>query len=231
MSIIINKYNRLENNILIRDGYLATFKNTNLKGMIEYYFHSNYKIFGNWYPGLWLWDGIQITNQKYEHKISELIQSKMDEKWFAITLLHITAWDIFYCDSNLVDEKYHSTSNHSTSKIELKELLKFLKQQQWSIKDIDNKYIEKVDESYVYIKESLIIDFISEIEYQEKFLQRYVLKSFKESNINVNYLFIENEITGKIIKELTQYDILEKDNKLYIKNLSKDLIFELDFKN
>lgn len=226
MSIIINEQNCLKNNLLIRKGYMATFENTDLKGMIEYYFQSNYRIFGNWYPGIWLRDGIQTTYQKYEPKMSELIQSKMDEKWFAIALLHVTAWNISYSESELDSEKYHSTS-----RIDLKELLNFIKKQNWSIEEIDNKYITHVDENYVHIKKELMIDFINEIKYQEKFLLNYAMKKFNEENINFEYLFIENEITGKIVEEFKKITILEEDSKIHIKNLSKDLIFELDVKN
>lgn len=221
MSIIINKNNRLEKNLLIREGYMATYKNIGTNYNINTSFSGGAIVFGNWSKGYWLYDGIQRSNQKFEKEMIESRKPIMDEKWFAVILLHITNWE-----QNGSREYINESATYL--RIKLEPLLKFFKEQKWSINELDNTYIQSVNEEYVYIYEELIKQFFSEIKSQEIFLKKYAERRFKENNTSTQYLWIENEITQNILDAL-------KKTKPHAENIAillneEHLIFEFESK-
>lgn len=93
MSIIINKNNYLKNNLLIRDGYIAIYNQLERNYNIDTIFSGGSILSGNWNKNYWSYSGIQKSHQKFEQKMIELRKPIMDEKWFAIILLHLTNWE------------------------------------------------------------------------------------------------------------------------------------------
>lgn len=224
--IIINSENYLEKNLLIRNGYIASYQHLRRNQNLETTFCGGPIFTGNWIKGSWYWEGIQQSIQKFDTKMLELRNPIMDEKWFAIILMHITNWE-------------HKSNNYNTNKslhylrIDLKSLLQFLKEQRWEIKDLSSENIISVTEEYVCINENLIKLFFKEIASQEKFLREYAHKEFINNNKSDEYLWIHGEITKDIL------DVLENPKKIklnednicvYFDKNDEQVLFEFEFK-
>lgn len=140
-----------------------------------------------------------------------------------IILLHLTNWE----------HKFNKNDNQSKYylKIDIQNLLKFLKEQNWDIHSLDEQYIQYVDENYVHIHEDLICLFMKEIKSQEKFLQEYAQKEFIKNNTSNKYLWIHGEITINILQALEKSKNIQiKDDKVCIRFDSDDILFEFKFK-
>lgn len=227
MSIIINSENRLEKNLLIRNGYMASYKHLRRDTNLETTYYGGSIFTGNWNKGSWYWEGIQRSYQKFDPKMLELRTPIMDEKWFAIILMHITNWEHKYSQIN-------SKSIHYL-RIDLEKLLEYLKEKNWELNSLDNSYIQSVNEEYVYVHKELINLFFNEINSQEKFLHNYAYKEFIKNNKSTEYIWIPGEITDNILKQI--------ENKKYIKIANESIhirfdekkdeqvLFEFEFKN
>lgn len=221
MSININKNNRLEKNLLIRDNYIATYKRIDMNYHINTSFSGGSIVSGNWTKGYWLYDGIQKSSQKFEEEMIVLRKPIMNEKWFAIILLHLTNWEHKSVSANMYESSTYL-------QIKLEPLLSFLREQKWSINDLDNTYIKSINEEYIYIYEELIHQFFNEIKSQEKFLKKYAERRFKEKNTSTEYLWIENEITKNILDALKKTKPYEEKVVIFLNN--EELIFEFESK-
>lgn len=221
MSIIINQNNRLEKNLLIREGYMATYKQANMSFNINTHFFGGGITSGNWSNNSWTYDGIQKSHQKFEQKMLDFRKPTMDEKWFAVILMHLTNWE-------QKGVRFNGNESSTYLQINLDHLLIFLKEQKWAMHELDNIYIREVDKKYMYIYEEVITQFFSEIKSQEAFLKKYAERKFKENNISTQYIWIENEITQSILDSLKNTKPYQE--KIAILLTDEDLIFEFESK-